>query len=240
MAEPYGPIMTPPAPTPRRSRGSRWVWAVLCVLVVAGSLVWATEPHRRRFVVFEAPIRLEPGQAVTGRFTPNHEGYYAIEVRFQAAPSLPGGGPSSEGDAAPDPLGDLIRELWSKPDGPPGLAASYVIRRPPAPEISGATGKGFSGSYGHRGEGVLVELASFELLTSEPHEFDVRLDRADPRLARWDARLVVAASDDWANYAGLEAQARQFVVLAAFALTLLGLGVRAALRTETTVGSPKA
>lgn len=191
------------------------MWAILCVLVVAASLVWATEPHRRRSVVFEAPIRLEAGQQVTGRFTPNHEGYYAIEVRFQAAPPVPGGGPSSEGDAAPDPLGDLIRELWSRRDGPPGLAASYVIRRPPAPEMSGATGKDFSGSYGHRGEGVHVQLAWFELLTAEPHEFEVRLDRADPRLAGWDARLVIAAAGDYINYATVESAARLLLVFCA-------------------------
>ncbi|MBL9087197.1 MAG: hypothetical protein JNM10_08630 [Planctomycetia bacterium] len=146
--------MAPPAPASRPSRLPRWVWAVLCVLVVAASLVWATEPLRRRAIVFEAPIRLEAGRAATGRFTPNHEGYYAIEVRFQAAPPVPGGGPSSEGDAAPDALGDLIREFWSRRDGPPGLAASYVIRRPHAPAISGATGKGFSGSDGNRGGGA--------------------------------------------------------------------------------------
>ncbi len=192
----------------------RWGWILLGLLALGVGIVWATEPNRRREVLFDAPVRLEAGAVVKGSFTPDHEGPYVIELRFRQAWLKPLSEPSPEGDEALRRLSAAIGGGWSNDRGPAGFTASYSVRRGTDRVADGVTGERFAGgTFGPKE--VAVTIAWIDHGQPVPQEFDVRIDRAVESLATWDARLVVAASGDWINYAWLEATLRCAIVVVA-------------------------
>jgi hypothetical protein len=185
---------------------SRWGWIALAMVVIGGGVAFAVEPLTRREILFETPIRIVPGASVAGRFEPEHRGPFVIQLRFHEAWLKP---LSEEPGGVGPELQALERDIggrWRTGDDPPGFAASYTVRSSGRSISSGATGDHFRGFFGPRGVGV--NIAWIDDGQPSPHEFDVRIDRAVDGLARWDARLVVAASGDWISYAGLEAPFR--------------------------------
>ena len=78
-------LPVPLRPVPRRHPFRRWGWILIGVIALGIGVAWATEPARRREILFEAPMRLEAGAVVRGRFAPDHEGPYVIELRFRQA-----------------------------------------------------------------------------------------------------------------------------------------------------------
>lgn len=58
-------------------------------------------------------------------------------------------------------------------------------------------------------------MDGFDVRKPEPHEFELRIDRAVESLAGWDARLVIAAAGDYINYATVESAARLLLVFCA-------------------------
>lgn len=212
------PIPHPPE-SPRHPF-RRWAWILPGIIAVGIGVTWATEPARRREILFEAPIRLETGTVVRGRFTPDHEGPYVIELRFrqawlEAASEAPRGG-----DDAFRRLSAAVGGGWSGEIRPPGFVASYSVRSGSVPVAGGGTGDHLTGFFGPREVGV--QIAWIDQSRPVPQDFEVRIDRAVESLAEWDARLVVAASGDWISYARLEATLRgAVVVVAAIVASLL-------------------
>lgn len=195
------------------------VGLVLALLGFGACLVWATEPRRRREVLFESAIRLRPGEVVAGRFAPDHDGPFVLELRFAGTSRASPGAGSRESEPDLDGLSAVIGGEWPGSASPAGLSASYWIRRGPDLLARGATGNRFAGGSRSARE-MRVQLAGFDGSKPEPHDFEFRIDRAVERLAGWDARLVVAASGDWIHYATVESDVRLLFVFCAAGLLM--------------------
>ena len=206
------------------------VGLVLALLGFGGCLVWATEPRRRREILFESALRLRPGEVVTGRFAPDHDGPFVFELRFAGASRTSPGAASRESEPDLDGLAAAIGGQGPGSANPVGLSASYWVRRGSHLLARGETGDRFADET--RGARELrVQLAGIDGSRPEPHDFELRIDRAVESLAGWDARLVVAASGDWIHYATVESDARLLLVFCA-AGVLMFLVVAVALYRE--------
>lgn len=199
---------------PARSRfgPAGWILAAVVVVFVGVHLTadWVDEPHHRKEVLFEAPIRLRAGEVVQGRFVPEHDGPYAIEVRFR-------------GDAFEE-LRGAIGGGWAGGNTPAGFTATCVVRAGGEVVHRSTTGDhGLSGRYGR--DEVAVYLADVPDGHPVPLDVEVRIDRAVELLAVHPARLRVVASGDWINYAWWEAIWRNIYVTLAMAVALIVLFV---------------
>lgn len=199
--------------TARRRRVAR-IGLVVALLGFGACLLWATEPRRRREILFESAVRLRTGEIVTGRFTPDHDGPFVLELRFRGASQPRPGLPSPGSETDPQALAEALGGKWRGSTDPVGLSASYALRRGPELVARGATGDRFTaGWWGAREAGV--QLAWFDGTKPAPHDFELRIDRVVASLADRDARLVIAAAGDYIHYATMESDARLLLVFCA-------------------------
>jgi hypothetical protein len=203
-------VTDPSAPSEQIGAVHPWIrrngWLVVALALVgvgvAYGLKWAEEPRSRRSVLFEAPIRVEPGTVVRGGFLPEHT-WYRIEVRFPVEASL-------------EDLGAEIGGGWGlrRPDPDPArLRASYTLRDGGSDPREGVSGERFDGTFSRTHSSVtLASIQDARLVTTE---LELRIDQAPPGLASREAHLVVRAAGDWINYAWLEADMKRAIVLLA-------------------------
>ena len=203
------------------------LWLVLAVTAGASAVWWASEPSRRRKVLFESPIILRTGSTMVGRFVSEGDVPCAVEVVFRRS-----SGPF-------EALSEAVGGGWGVgPDGPAGFAATYVARREGVVVARGTTKEQLTGWFGL--EDVAVQVDTWiEGGSSAPMDIEIRVDRAVEALAGWEARVRVVHAGDWISYAGLESAWRFFLVFVAAIGLGLGLLVaylvrrRRALRAST-------
>jgi hypothetical protein len=167
------PGLPPAAPGRRR----RWRGILVIVVALGVGVWWATEPVRRRAILFEAPIRLEAGSVVRGSFAPDRVGAYAIELRFRQAWLEPLSEVPRGGNLAIEALGEAVGGGWHGAHRPPGLAVSYVVRDGGTPVAEGVTGERLTGFYGFKEVGVY--LHHVQEGRPGPHDIEV------PSIAPW-------------------------------------------------------
>jgi hypothetical protein len=207
------------APPRARSWLTRWRWlfialALLAVGVFVG-LWWAEEPSRQRFVFFEAPLRLETGQRVTGAFVPERGGPLDVEIRVPRDRDYE----------------DLRRRTSRDVPGyhePPGLVATCIVRDQERVVLHSAGDPTFVGWGGGPGYAYVL-LAQIRDSRPVAHTIDVEIVRAVPGLASYDARMAVTVSSDRRIDAFKATLGRQIIVVVGAVFTLLAIIFTAAM-----------
>jgi hypothetical protein len=198
--------------TPRSARSwwVRWRWTLLVLGVIAVGvffgLRWADEGWQRKFVLFEAPLRLVENERVTGTFESESDGSFLLVIRFRRDATQDLGGPS-----------ERLRAEFE---------ISYAIRDADGHETHGVSGDGGGGwGWSGGGEEVGLFIGRMENARRGRYGIEAHVDRASPRLASYRSSLLVQR--DWIDlrYKVVASRTLQVVAGAAAALIVWVLAV---------------